>query len=364
MKKLKIVRLFPEMLVITCLVYGMFFNTEKVYGGDNQKSNPPSLKYPCYYHEKFSADGWLGDWPTRMFYDNTDARLTYAVANDSSRLYFCVQILHQAEQMSVLHEGLTFAIEADGKKKYKCVFQFPYGMVKPYGSPAGGPGDRTDAGQPGTNGEVRGQGNPPDNQSQPKSKVKKGMEPAVMGSTPVVRQKPRRLSAGIKLSGFQGDVDGIYPPDSMVRGVETAIAYDSSGCLVLEAAIPLSYFTKDLRMAKFVLFGFVLKSSQGGPPQDGSEGRARGGMQGGGPGGGGQGGMGGGPGGGGQGGMGGMGGGPGGGGQGGMGGMGGGPGGGQGGMGSGPGGPPQDSGSQSQTKNYKISHKFSIAPMP
>jgi hypothetical protein len=184
-----------------------------------------------------------------------------------------------------------------------------------------------------------------------------------------VRQRARRFQSNVSLSGFREGIDGTYSPVSLLPGVETALAYDSTGSLVIETAIPLSYFKEDLRMARYVSLGFVIKNSVSGKPQEGqSSGRSgRGGAEGSGgiqiEGPGGQAGM--------SGGIGsGQGGGPGGG----QGGMGGGHGGGQGGMGGGPGGGghgggpggelPRDSGSQSQSKNFKISHKFSIAPRP
>jgi len=341
----------------------------RVYAGgtDKLKAKKSQGDYPCFYQEQFKVDGCLSDWQSKMFYDHIEARVLYAVANDSSRLYFCIQILDQDEQISILHDGLTFTIEANGKKKESCLVKFPFGGVRPYGAPPvagrgdrpdqpGGdkmqppPGDRPDPGQPGMNGQVQEKGKPQG----------KG-QPQGMG---IVKQKSRRFTANLNLSGFRDDIDGTYSPGSPLKGVETALAYDSTGSLVIEAAIPISYFKQDLRMAKYVSIGFVIRNAVSGKPQEGPGGMDRGSMQGNGrPGGGGS------PGGGGVqiegpgGGQSGIGDGPGGG----QGGMRRGPGGGQGGMGgspgsSGPGGGPyQDSGSQSQSKNYKISHKFSIA---
>jgi len=329
---------YRRMAIISILVLGFFFIRVTAFCGDTITSNLKETKYPFFYKGNYSIDARLNDWPSKMFYDNIEAMVVYAVANDSSRLYFCIQILDKLEQMNILHEGLTVNIEANGKKKEACSVAFPYGPVKPYNtSHDAGPGDRQ--GKPG------GDKIPPPSGDRPapgQSHVQG--QPHEQG-TPVLKQKPRRFSAGLMLSGFREGIDGIYPADSAAKGVETALAYDSTGALVLEAAIPLSCFKEDLQKSKYVLFAFVINSGTGGGGrQSGSGGTHGGGMQGGGMNGGGMNGSG-------------MNGG----------GMHGGGmhGGGQNGMGHGSGGgPPRDSNTQSQSKNYKIGHKFCIATTP
>jgi hypothetical protein len=303
------------------------------------------------------VDGRLTEWPSNMFYDKTDAGVLYALANDSSRLYFCVQVLPRGEKAEVLQKGLIFRIAFNGSKKGSCLVSFPYGVVKPYGSPPdAGPGDRP--------GRPEGEEMSPPPGDRP--------DPGAAGSSPQARPKgqagaqgmgnmgkARRFKYAVKLEGFSGNIDGVYPPDTLFKPVETATAYDSTGALVLECAIPLSCFPEDLRTAKYVSFSFAINDPGSTPDrggqQNGQGGPGGGGMQGGrGPGGSMGGGM---PGGGGgPGGMGGGGGMQGGGGPGGGGMQGGGPG------GPGGGSPPSDSDSGSKT--YKISHKFSISPQP
>jgi hypothetical protein len=308
----------------------------KAFAGltDTLDAKKPASNYPSFYQGHIKVDGKLADWPSKMFYDNIDARLVYAVGNDSSCLYFCLQILDQSEQMSVLHEGLTFMIEPGGKKKEAGLVQFPYGPAKPVESHGSGAGDRP--GQPAVY-------NP---SPQPGDRPEHGQYQHQHQGTYQIKQKPRSFSAGVKLSGFREGIDGIYPADTVVKRVETAMAYDTTGALVLEIAVPFSCFKNDLKKAKYVSLGFVVTASGGGSQQE--EGPPKTNSQGGGMhGGGGHGGMHGGGMGGGQGGMGG--------GQEGM----------AGGHGEGHGGgSSQNASAQNQSKNYKTWHKFSVAPGP
>jgi len=319
-------------------VLGFFLIQVNVFCGDTLRSDTKESKYPFFYKGNYTIDARLSDWPSKMFYDNIEAMLVYAVANDSSRLYFCIQVLDKLEQMNILHEGLTVNIEDNGKKKESGAVSFPYGPVKPYeGPPSAGAGERQSqivaekASPPPGDHQIQGQPQP------------KGQPPAqgqsVNQGPPVLKQKARRFSAGLKLSGFREGIDGIYPPDSAVRGVETALAYDSTGALVIEAAIPLSYFKEDLRTSKYVMLSFVVSSGSGG--EGGGHQGGSGGLQGMSMNGGGMSGGGGGMHGGGM------------------------HGGGQRGMGNNSsGGPPRDSSTPSQAKSYKTGHKFCIATAP
>ena len=287
--------------------------------------------YPSFYQEHIRVDGNLADWPSKMFYDHTEARLLYAVGNDSTKLFFCLQVLEQSEQMNIIHEGLTIRIEPGGRKKESVLIQFPFGPAKPVDPPSAGPGDHVV--QPG--------GTNPPSQS--------GDRPAQAGyqqknhfqnqGKPRMRPKPKSFSAGVKISGFRESIDGIYPADTAVKHVEAAMAYDTTGALVIEISVPLSCFKNDPRMSKYISLGFVV-TNQGGnsheeAPPGGTTGEGHvhgggahnGGMPGGGVPGGGQGEM-----------------------------------GGQHGEGHGS-RSSQNTGTQNQSKDYKISHKFLIAPV-
>lgn len=143
------------------------------------------------------------------------------------------------------------------------------------------------------------------------------------------------------MDGFNESMNGIFQADSLLKGVETAIAYDSIGSLVLEMAIPLACFKEDLSTAKYATFGFAINSKgkgakSGMPNKEGGQG---GGKHSGGQGGGGSGGMGGKHGGGGGSGTGSS-------------------------SGHGSGQSQNGQGQQSQNTQFKIKHKFTIAQLP
>ena len=185
-RDIAIVSLVSFFIVCGCCLPRVFAG-----GKGSQETKRSQGAYPCFYQELFRADGSLSEWPSKMFYDNADANLLYAIANDSSRLYFCIQVLDPDEQLSILHDGFSFTIEANGKKKESCLVKFPFGEVRPYGAPpAAGPGDRPDQGS--MNAQVREKKNP---QAPPKG----------IGT---VRQRARRFQANVSLSGFCEGIDG------------------------------------------------------------------------------------------------------------------------------------------------------------
>ena len=280
--------MYTRQIFFLSIVPVLLFANFTAFNRNNLCSKTGENKYPSYYHRDFMIDGRLSDWPSGMFYNNSEASVLYAVANDSTRLFFCIQIPEQSSQLNVLHEGLRININVSGKKKEDCQIYFPYGAVK-------------------TNEH----------------------------SSMTGHRKPQSFKASLKMNGFTEDVDGIYPNDSLFKGVEAAIAYDSTGSLVLEMAVPLACFTVDLRAAKYTTLGFVINSNgkgpnSGVPKKEGGQGGVK---HSGGQGGGGSGGM-------------------------------GGKHGGGGGSGSGGGHSPNGQGNQSQNSQVKISHKFILAPLP
>ncbi|MCK9220193.1 MAG: hypothetical protein M0P47_09115 [Bacteroidales bacterium] len=332
------------------VISGFFLTAIHAAPADSVQTKKSQKGYPSFYHSGFTVDGKLSEWPSKLFYNNTSAQVLYAVANDSRRLYFCVQVLEQSQQMNIIRDGLTFTIEPNGKKKEACSIVFPFGAVRPYKAPSdSGSGDRQ--GRQGMDNMAPPPGDRPDHRQQGPGSFTQSNDRQGGHGRNAMTQKSRRFSAGLKLTGFNEGIDGIYPCDSSISGIETALAYDSTGALVIETAFPLSCFKQDLKTMKYISLDFEIKSMEGMSPRGGPDGGGR-------------------PGGdrpsGGRGGEGMQGGGPGGGMPGGQGSMGGGPGRGQGGGpgGEGPGGQPSGMDSQSQSKTYKISHKFCIASTP
>ncbi len=274
---------FLTMTVVLAFAYLSAFSRNNV----NLKTE--GSKYPSYYTKDIRIDGRLTDWPSGTFYSSSEANVIYAISNDSARLYFCVQLVEQPTQLNVLHNGLVINITMPGMKKRSCQIYFPYQAVE-------------------SNEQI----------------IVKG------------KQQPRTFTASIKMNGFNEDINGIFRHDSLPKGIETAIAYDQTGALSLEMAIPMADYTEDLRTAKFVTFGFVIngKGKGGDAGVSNKEGGQGSGKHSGGKGGGG--------------------------GSGGMGGKHG--GGGGGGNGSGGAHTQNGQGRQPQNTQFKISHKFTIAP--
>ena len=87
-------------------------------------------RFPEYYIRGLSVDGNPADWPESMFYDNNDAKVLYAVANDSSHLFICIQVMDMSEQMNLIHGGLTIWVDPKGKKKESCAVNYFFQPVK------------------------------------------------------------------------------------------------------------------------------------------------------------------------------------------------------------------------------------------
>jgi hypothetical protein len=277
--------LFLSMTIVLTFAYYSSFSRSLVI------LNTKGSKYPFYYNTDIRIDGRLTDWPSGTFYNSSEANALYAIANDSVRLYFCVQLLEKSAQLNVLHNGLVISITSTGKKKNSCQIYFPYQAVQ-------------------SNEQI----------------VVKG------------QQQPLTFTASLKMEGFNDDINGIFLQDSLSKGVEAAIAYDQTGALVLEMAIPMTDFKEDLRTAKFSTFRFLVngkgKSGDAGlPNKEGGQGSDK---HSGGKGGGG--------------------------GSGGMGGKHGGSGGGGGGNGSGSAHKQNGQYHQAQNTQFEISHKFTVAP--
>ena len=274
-----------QLLSMTIVIAFTYFSA---FSMNNASINIEGSKYPFYYNKDIRIDGRLNDWPSGTFYNSSEANVIYAIANDSVRLYFCVQLLEQSTQLNVLHNGLVINITITGKKKKSCQIYFPY------------------------------------------QDVESNEQSIIKG-----KQQPRTFAASLKMNGFNEDINGIFRHDSLPKGIETAIAYDQTGALSLEMAIPMADFLEDLRTAKFATFGFVInsKGNGGNPGVQNKQGGQGSGKHSGGKGGGG--------------------------GSGGMGGKHGGDGGG--GNGSGSAHTQNGQGHQPQNTQFKISHKFTIA---
>jgi hypothetical protein len=222
------------------------------HGGFCSKDSIPDngkKGYPAFYTHDLVVDGNPAEWPSKLFYNNNDAKVLYAVANDSSRLFFCLEVLDQQGQMAVLHEGIVFWADPTGKKKETCSIRI---IAKPKGSPPVSP-----------------------------------------------KQKLQQFTGEIKAGGFRESFNGTIPFEEKGKGFQAAIAYDEGGALIIEGCIPLQAFPTDPNPSKGLSLGFKIEQREGGPGERGQQGDMHGnsppggmqddmggGMQGGGQGGG------------------------------------------------------------------------------
>ncbi|HNY02590.1 MAG TPA: hypothetical protein PKG48_08385 [Bacteroidales bacterium] len=200
-------------------------------------------------------DGRMTDWPTGLFYISSEAQAMYAVANDSSNLYFCLQMADESSQATALR-GVTVWIDPAGKKKETCSLRISAIPMRPEGDGKGGPGPNRQM-----------TGNPPARGERPAGM--KGMKGGP-GNRP--------LSGRMNASGFREKFNTMIPVPGPDSGLCAAMALDSTGVLVIEGKIPLSALPVDARTAKALTFGFGVEVNN----MSGPEGAGQGGMHGGG----------------------------------------------------------------------------------
>ena len=298
----------------------------------DNKANPKKAGtgYPSKFLTGLVIDGNPADWPSGNFYNDNDAKVLYAAANDSTHLYICLQVLDPAEQAVIIHEGVILWLDPRGKKGKDCSVRFTCGpMLHDETTEAvhnsGHPGGVPPQGSSPQGAPVQG--------AHPHGQHKMAVKPAV-----------QRFPVAMQITGFRAEFNGNKPYGETGGDFRAAVAYDSTDVLNLEVMIPLSAFQSDPYKGKCLAIGFEIKNPGGHSGLGGTHGGSQPGHQ--------------------QGGGGGMGGMHGGGG--GMGGMHEGGGGMHGGGMHNGGGPGQHGGndSQNEAKTYKIWHKISLALMP
>lgn len=281
-------------------------------------------KYPAFWQPSGRVDGTPAEWPMNAFFLSKDGTILYAMGNDSLRLYLCMRVLSEQQQVALMQNGIILWFDPSGKKKSVCSVRIPCKPLRPEQ-------------------DHRGKGGPPSGE------IPGGQMPP--GFKQTMDRNHQRFSGEMSLEGFNDPLNGIWAIGREQQPATGAIALDSAGVMTLEVSVPLNALPLPEKASPFMTFGFTLEV-----PQRGMGNRPEGG-----PGGGGQGRPGGGDfsgsGGGGMpgGGTGGM---PGGGNSGmpGEQGMSGGPGGGM-------GGPPGNSGSTG-SETVKMTHRFSLARRP
>lgn len=205
---------------------------------------------------KIKIDGSIAGWGDSLHYYSAEKHLNYSIANTKDTLYMAIRFNDRADQVRVLHAGLTFTVDPKGKKKEAFSITFP--LTTGTGLPVH---ELADTGFAESTQQEREQ---------------------------LMRDRLTSLR-GIKVTGFK-DIDEEMITTANTYGIQTAVDYDDNGYLVCEAAIPLQYFHADDPYKNewsfnFKVNGIAHKSADNGNNDSGEEGGGRRGGMGGGMGG-------------------------------------------------------------------------------
>jgi len=164
----------------------------------NAQSGTLALKVPA---TAVVIDGSSTEWGDSLSYYHPGTKIHYAIANDKTNLYLIVKTKDPAQENSIIQNGLTFSIDAKGRKKSTFSTTFPTPINSAY---AGGakPGESLE-------------------------------EKRLRAATFKFRK--------ITVDGFK-DVNEESINSTNDFGLNTAIGYDKDGSLVYEEVIPLQLF--------------------------------------------------------------------------------------------------------------------------
>lgn len=179
-------------------------------------------KYPSFYNSHIIIDGKSNEWPDSLFFLNPDAKIRYAVVNDSSNLYLCLKVFDDNQQIKLLRGGMEVWIDPSGKKAENCGIRYPLSTTL---NPAGKSGLHT--------------GDP--------SGIKQ------------VKLIYLLQAKDMELTGFKNGINGLVSNFGNKTGVQTCIKLDSTNILIYEAKIPLSVFKSDPSNSNPLSVGFVIK---------------------------------------------------------------------------------------------------------
>jgi hypothetical protein len=186
------------------------------------KNPDKEKKYPSVYKEGIVVNGNSSEWDNSLFSFNKQAQVNYSIVNDTAAIYVCVRIADEAAQMKILHNGMELRFNGKGKKKAEATIHFPIGG-KPDASSRLNVGIRTD------------------------------------------RKKMQLMfllqMQDMELSGFKTGVNGFQNVKSGKNGMMAAINWDSTNVMVYEARIPFTAFTGDVRLARPLAVGIIVKAA-------------------------------------------------------------------------------------------------------
>lgn len=182
--------------------------------------------------QQVKIDGKLNEWGDSLKNYNAAAKLSYVIANDENKLYLAIRSSDKQIISKIMVGGIDFTVNTSGKKKEGPTVTFP--VINRQG--------------------MRQQGGKPNKQQ---------------FDTTEMRQKMFSQIKEIKVNHFKSIVDGsisIYND----YGISAAVAYDASGGLVYELAIPLQQLELSATDNKVLAYNIKINGLQ--LPQMPSEG--------------------------------------------------------------------------------------------
>ncbi len=75
--------------------------------------------------ESWVVDGSAKDWPVSNWNSNKSSKISYAIANNGTHLYFIIKSTDQADLRRLLRGGIRLAINGKAEKKIKQQITFP-----------------------------------------------------------------------------------------------------------------------------------------------------------------------------------------------------------------------------------------------
>lgn len=165
----------------------------------NAQSGTLALKAPS---AAIVIDGSSAEWGDSLSYYHPDTKIHYAIANDKTNLYLIVKTKDPAQENNIIRNGLTFSIDAKGRKKRTFSTTFPTPVNSAYGGGGVKPGESLE-------------------------------EKRLRAATFKFRK--------ITVDGFR-DVNEESINSTNDFGISTMIGYDNDGSLVYEEVIPLQLF--------------------------------------------------------------------------------------------------------------------------
>ncbi|MCX6306662.1 MAG: hypothetical protein NT040_16980 [Bacteroidetes bacterium] len=251
---------------ITILVTGFFLLFQAGFCSGIPGPGDGKKDYPSFYTTTLRVDGNPSEWPSKLFFNNNETKVLYAVANDSNHLFFCLEMLDLPVQMSILHEGIDIWIDPAGKKRKTCSIHISARPLS-QGNRSTPPGGEYPSAIPPRETNDRGAN----------SRGHQRMNP---------KQKTTQFTCEMKTGGFRESFNGIAAMSENNNGFQAVIAYDAEGALVIEGSIPLQAFIVNPIQAKCLSLGFEIEQNSSGPEGGGQQGGMhgegpQGGMQGG-----------------------------------------------------------------------------------